>query len=360
MARDIRWGIMGTGRVAGDWAGCFSWVVGGRIEAVGSRSMETAKRFAQTHDIPKVYGNYAALLEDDEIDAIYVATPHHRHREDSLQCFEHDKAVLCEKPFALDFAAARDIVAAATDRQVFCMEAMWTRFFPVIQEIKQLLASGEIGELTALEADFGYPTSFDPGNRFFDPKQGGGALLDRGVYLLSLARYLLGKHESVESTATMSATGVDETSSYLLRYPSGATANLSATLTGYARNEAMLYGTHGAIRVHAPFFQPRRFTVFKAKPVGSNANPVELGPMARLGRVQQRLRRLWIPFHDRVKGGEVMTRQFPGAGYQFEINEVNRCLQEGLKESRVMPLQESLDIVKLMDAIRDQIGLALG
>lgn len=356
MAKEIRWGVLGTGMVAKQVASCFEWAENARLVAVGSRTQKSADAFAVAYQLPKSYGSYEALLADDEVDVIYVATPHHRHKADCLMCFEHGKAVMCEKPFSLDREEAKEIVAAARENNIFCMEAMWARFFPVLQDVKARIVQGDIGEVVGLAADFGYPTPYDPDNRFFNLKKGGGALLDRGVYLLSLAQFLLGKHESVESAADIGKTGVDETSSYLLRYESGAVANLSATLMGYGTNEALITGTTGSIRIHAPFFQPSSFSVQK-KP-GDKVSTVSPGPMPHTDKVSQRVRRAVMPFIDRIKGAEVNKQPYPGIGYQFEISEVSRCVAEGLTESPLMPLDDTLAVMKVMDDIRDQLDLS--
>ncbi|MGV6815836.1 MAG: Gfo/Idh/MocA family protein [Thiotrichales bacterium] len=355
MAKEVRWGVMGTGMVARQVAACFEWADNASLVAVGSRTQKSADAFAASNKIPRAYGSYEALLADDDIDVIYVATPHHRHRDDCLMCFSHGKAVMCEKPFSLDRDEAIEIVEAARAQGRFCMEAMWARFFPVVQAVKKHIDDGDIGEVIELKADFGYPTPYDPENRFFNLKKGGGALLDRGVYLLSLAQLLLGKHASVESTAEIGATGVDETSSYLLRYDSGAVANLSATLMGYGTNEAVISGTKGKIRLHAPFFQPASYSIQQQD--GHLQPAAAPGPMPKAGKVSQRLRRAMMPLIDKLSGAKVIRQPYSGMGYQFELIEVSRCIADGLTESPLMPLDDTLQIMQVMDDIRDQSGL---
>ncbi len=352
---EVRWGIMGTGMVAKQVASCFEWAEQSTLVAVGSRSEETAKAFASSFNIPKAYSSYEEMLNDDEIDVIYVATPHHRHKEDCLMCFDHGKAVMCEKPFSLDLEEASDIVKVARKKGVFCMEAMWARFFPALHDVKRRIDAGEIGDVISLTADFGYPTPYDPENRFFNLKKGGGALLDRGVYLLSLAHFLLGQHTSVESVADIGKTGVDETSNYLLKYSSGAVANLSATLMGYGTNEAVITGSKGSIRIHAPFFQPSSFSV--SDKISKQRIPTTPGSMPKAGKVTQRLRRMAMPKLSKITGASLVTKPYPGVGYQFEISEVSRCVQAGLTESKTMPLDDTLTIMKLMDEIREQLNL---
>lgn len=341
--------------VANQVAGCFEWAEQSRLFAVASRSEKKAQAFAASFNIPRAYSNYEEMLNDDEIDVVYVATPHHRHKEDCLMCFDHGKAVMCEKPFSLDFEQAETIVKEARKKGVFCMEAMWTRFFPVLHDVKRRIDAGEIGDITSLTADFGYPTPYDPGNRFFNLKEGGGALLDRGVYLLSLAHFLLGQHQFVRSVAAIGKTGVDETSSYLLKYASGAVANLSATLMGYGTNEAVINGSKGSIRIHAPFFHP--VSISMRDKISQQAIPATPGPMPKYGKVTQRLRHMAMPELSKIAGATLVKKPYPGLGYQFEISEVSRCVQAGFTESEMMPLDDTLSTMKLMDEIRDQLNI---
>jgi len=341
--------------VANQVAGCFEWAEQSRLVAVASRSEKKAQAFATSFNIPKAYSNYEEMINDDEIDVVYVATPHHRHKEDCLMCFEHGKAVMCEKPFSLDFEEASAIVKGARKKGVFCMEAMWTRFFPVLHDVKRRIDAGEIGDVTSLIADFGFPTPYAPEKRFFNLKEGGGALLDRGVYLLSLAHFLLGRHESVRSVAEIGKTGVDETSSYLLKYASGAVANLSATLMGYGTNEAVINGSKGSIRIHSPFFHP--VSISMRDKISQQAIPATPGPMPKYGKVTQRLRRMVMPKLSKIAGATLVKKPYPGLGYQFEISEVSRCVQAGVTESNIMPLDDTLTIMRLMDEIREQLNI---
>lgn len=350
----IRWGILGTGWVARKIALSFQWVENAQLFAVGSRNINSARAFAQELNVPKAYGSYQELLEDSEVDVVFVATPQDRHLEDCLQCFAYGKAVMCEKPFAMNFAQAEKIIQAARNQQLFCMEAMWMRFFPAIQDAKRRVTDGEIGNVVRLRADLGYPTEFDPNNRFFSLARGGGALLDRGVYLLSLADYLLGKHDSLEVVADIGKTGVDETSSYLLLYPSGARANLSATLRGYGSNQAVIQGTKGTIKIYSPLLQSSRIGLFsRSMPPQQLDSP---GPMPRYGRIRRRLQR-WTPLTDRMQGAQLVPHPYPGMGYQFEINEATNCIRQGVIESSIMSLANTLNVMRTLDQIRGQLDL---
>ena len=201
---------------------------------------------------------------------VYVATPHYRHRDDCLACLSMGRAVLCEKPFTINAAQAEAVIDQARASGRFCMEAMWMRFHPLIQQVRELVQSGAIGEVRMLTADFGYPAPFSPDNRFYDLQAGGGALLDRGVYPLSLAYFLLGPPAEVVGRASIGSTGVDEQQSTLLTYQGGALAVLTASLRSRLRNEAVVIGTRGQIRIHERFDAPRRVSVSHfEEPVGS-------------------------------------------------------------------------------------------
>lgn len=317
----VRWGILGCGRIAGAFAKGLAEAPGATLAAVGSRTAEKAQKFAEEYGAAQAFGSYAELAASGEVDAVYVATPHPMHRDDALLCLENGKAVLCEKPFAINASQAAEMVAAARSRNVFLMEAMWTRFFPLMERLRELVQSGKIGDVRVVEADFGFQATFDPHSRLFDPVLGGGALLDVGVYTISFASMLLGRAESVTGTMHPTPTGVDGLSAFILHYNSGALASLYTSIEVSTPIEAKVIGSAGHIRIHSPFFKPDRMTV---------STP---------------------------EGEETLDFPFAGNGYQFEAMEVGRCLAEGKIESPTMPHDETVAIMETMDAIRGQWNL---
>jgi predicted dehydrogenase len=355
MSKVIRWGVFGTGGIAHTVARDFRFVQDAALLAVASRELTRAQAFAQRHAIARAYGSYDALLQDDDIDVVYIATPHMRHGDDALACIHAGKAVLCEKPFTLNAREAQAVIQAARDRGVFCMEAMWMRFIPLIREVKAQVEQGEIGEVTHLAAAFGYPLPFDPRSRNFNPALGGGALLDRGIYPLSLSFYLLGQPASMASEANMGSTGVDMTSHYRLHYDSGAVAVLSASCAVYQPSEAMIRGTAGQIHIHAPFLRPHRITVRQGVAAGGYRRR-SLHWLTGTRGYQLVKRYLDKPLSTLGGQGDVFQR-FPGLGYQFELEAVTRRLQAGKLEHDIMPLDETLAIMQTMDEIRQQWGL---
>jgi predicted dehydrogenase len=359
---NILWGILGTGTVAQDFARGLHFVPDAQLLAVGSRSAETARKFSQRFNVPKAYEGVDQLATDADVDVVYIATPNNRHKDDCLQCLEAGKAVLCEKPFALNAREAREIIALAHQRNLFCMEAMWMRFIPAFRRIDALLEAGTIGDTRLLMADFGVPASFDPKSRLFNPSLGGGSLLDRGVYALSLASLVFGPPAHISSSAHIGETGVDEQCAVLLRHAQGQLAILSATLVTQSSNEALICGSRGQVRIHNPFLRPVRLSVTRfSKPAPPSLKPKFPGPKEQL---KSRLKegRLTKLLHARLgsllkRGTKTIVESFPGNGYNFEAAEVVRCLRANQTESSVMPLDETLRIMETMDTIRAQWGL---
>ncbi|ANY72597.1 dehydrogenase [Paenibacillus ihbetae] len=318
----IKWGIMGTGWIAQQFASDLALVSNGEALAVGSRTAGSAAEFASKYDIPRSYGSYEELVQDPDIDVIYIATPHPLHHENVRLCLDAGKAVLCEKPFTINSRELEDLVAAARERKLFLMEAMWTRFLPPIVKVREWLKEGRIGEVRLLKADFGFRSGWNPEGRLLNLQLGGGALLDAGIYPVSFASMIFGAEpDGIWSTAHIGETGVDEQFSVILSYDSGKTASLNGAIRLGLNNEAYIYGTNG--HIHIPSF-------LNAKSATLHVDGEDT-----------------VHFNDDRK--EI--------GYAFEAYEVGRCLAEGRLESDVIPLNESVAIMKLLDQIRGQWGL---
>ena len=312
----LRWGVIGTGGIATVFAADLALTDSGRITAVGSHHLDTANGFADRFGIPNRHGDYAALVADPEVDAVYVATPAPRHLQDSLLALEGGKPVLVEKPFTMDAAQARELVGAARTAGLFLMEAMWTRFLPHIVAIRELLAQGALGEIVAITADHGQFFE-DHGHRLFAPELGGGALLDLGVYPVSFASMVLGAPERVLSIVTPAFSGVDGQTSMLFGYASGAHALLTCTISAKTPTRAALVGTKARIEIDGDFYRPTSFTL-----------------VARDG------------------GARRFEVAHTGGGLRHQADEVARCLRDGLLESPVMPLDETVSIMATMDEVR--------
>jgi predicted dehydrogenase len=345
-----RWGILGTGAIAGKFAEALGGVPGAQLHAVGSRSREGADAFARAFGVPRPYASYEELVRDPEVDVIYVATPNTAHKDHSVLALEHGKAVLCEKPFTIDAAEARVVVETARRTGRFCMEGMWTRFTPLVRELVSTVRGGAIGDVRMVTASLGFPFVFDAKHRVFDPALGGGAMLDLGVYALSFVFHLLGLPIGMETQAVLGATGVDEQATALFTFPGGRQASIATSLRSRLGNDAAIFGTEGMIRVHEPLYCPESATIVRAP----SSPPARAQPPRRTrfaaARENPVLRDLYGRLQ-RARAETAITRRHLGNGYAHEAIEVMRCLEAGERESPLMPLDESLAIMETVDAL---------
>lgn len=318
----IRWGIMGTGAIAGSFATGLQSLDDATLAAVGSRSAAKGADFAARFDHPRIHASYEALANDPEIDIIYVATPHPMHYPAVKLCLEAGKPVLCEKPFTVNAAEAARLIELARDRKLFLMEAMWNRFLPLSQHFFKVVADGAIGEPRLLTADFGFKHGGDASHRLFAPAYAGGALLDVGVYVVSLASKLFGKPERIATMAHIGSSAVDEQSAMIFGYAEGQLAQLTVAVRTSTPQEVTLMGTEGMIRIHPLWWKPTTMTI------------------TRPGQPD-----------------ETIDIPFDGNGYNYEATEAGRCLREGLLESPGIPLDETLEIMQTLDRIRAEWGL---
>ena len=312
-----RWGIIGTGRIARLFAKGLEQSHTGRLHAIGSRSEAAAASFGSDFSVSRCYGSYEDLVADPEVDVVYIATPNSLHRENAMLALEAGKPVLCEKPFTINAAEARSVIACARENDQFLMEAMWNRFFPAMVRLRELLGDGRIGEIRMIEADFGFRTDLNEEPVLFDSKMGGGSLLDVGVYGVSLASHFLGPPVEIASVASIGETGVDEQCAAVLRSEQGQLAVVKSSIVAETPQEATLIGTKGTIRIEGPFWCPQAMT---------------------LHRAEEEKVRIEMPY--------------TGNGYQYEADEVGRCLRLEQKESELMSLEESVRVMETMDAIR--------
>ncbi|HEX8508470.1 MAG TPA: Gfo/Idh/MocA family oxidoreductase [Propionibacteriaceae bacterium] len=320
--REIRWGIVGPGRIAGKVMGDFEHVPGARPVAVASRSRERAEAFAAEHQLERSYGSYAELIDDDEVDVLYIATPHPQHQAVAVKALEAGRAVLVEKTFTATVPGAEVIIDTARAAGVFAMEAMWTRFQPAIVAVRDLIADGAIGEVRQVQADLGVNQPFDPEDRLFDPLLGGGAMLDLGVYVVSFAQHFLGNPSRVTATGSLTPTEVDAEAGLLLSYDDGRVATLLVSIRHATPGAARIHGTEGWIDIRPRFHHPHTFV------------------LTRTG-----------------KEPEEINRPQTGAGYAHELIEVTECLQSGRTESAVMPLADTLAVQRILNEACEQLGV---
>lgn len=323
MAEPIRWGIIGTGSIAKNFATGLRALPDARLVAVGSRSQATAEVFGEQFNVPQRYASYEALANSPDVDVIYVATPHPFHGENSILCLEAGKAVLCEKPFTINAGQAEQVIACARARKLFLMEAMWTKFFPIMGKVRALITQESIGEVRMLTVDFGFRSGWNPEGRLLNPALGGGSLLDVGVYCAALSFMVFGHPAELAGFGHLGETGVDEQAAWVFRYEGGGLALCSSAVRTSTPQEAVINGTEGRICIHSPWWKPTKMTVS-------------------------------------VEGKEPERVEFPleGNGMNYEAAAVMECLREGLLEHHIMPLDETLQIMRTMDTLRTQWGLS--
>jgi predicted dehydrogenase len=358
--RTIRWGILGTGNIARSFAEGLKFVPSSKLVGIGSRTYARAAAFAGQFGIPNVYGAYGDLAAAQDIDIVYIATPNSRHKEDCLLCIDAGKAVLCEKPLATNAIDAQEMLNRARSKNVFFMEAMWMRFIPLVQKAREILCRGDIGTPCLLLANFGYPVDRDPQYRFLNPLLGGGALLDRGIYPLSLAWFMFGKPGEIAGQASVGPTGVDEQSSVLLKFADGKLAVLSSTMNAFGTNSATIIGTDGQIELSAPFYKTERISIMRFRNSSPKASSDSAGAPANnsaISRILRRLKRAGARLMNRSSDSVTIATPLEGNGYNFEAVEAVRCLRAGLLESQLMPCSESVAIIKAMDSLRAKWGI---
>jgi len=317
------WGILGTGNIAHLVAEDLALLPDAELTAVGSRAQARADAFGDTFDVPHRHGSYEALVANPDLDVVHVASPHSAHLEHATMALEAGCAVLCEKPLALNAEQAERLIATARRRDQFLMEAMWTRFLPVMDDVRRLVHDEQaLGDVHLLQADIGVAQSFDPTHRLFDPALGGGALLDLGVYPLAFAFDLFGPPDTVTSSAVIGETGIDEQCAAVFRYDDGTQAVWHASVRADAGRTCVLAGTGGRLRGTRAWWKGAPFELTRDDGTA-----------------------------------ETWARPYEGNGYQFEAAHVMHCLRAGRTESPRMPLDESRALLETMDALRNEWGV---
>jgi len=316
----IRWGILGCGRIARKFAADLRLVADAELTAIASRNKVTLELFAKDFPCKHHHNSYEALAANNEVDVIYVATPHSHHYEHTLLCLNHNKAVLCEKPFAINSQQAIEMIKAAKERKVFLMEALWTKFLPHYKKLQELLQQKALGDIKSVLVNFGFNTAGNPAQRLLDPLLGGGTLLDIGIYNVFLTMSVLGKPDFIEATMTPATTGVDEQLAVLFKYKSGAMAQLFSSFITNLPTQAEINGTEGCITLTTRFYEP--------------------STTIRLSRQ--------MPGEKEI----IAVEKEAGFGYQYEVRHVNECLKSGLIESPVMTHADSLLLMEILDRIR--------
>ena len=314
----LRWGIASTGGIAAAMVRALATLPDAEVVAVGSRTQEAADEFAARFDVPRAHGSHADLCADDGVDVVYVASPHSHHRDMTIAALDAGRHVLCEKAFALNAGQAREMVDAARRNERFLMEAMWMWFIPAVVEAKRRVDTGAIGEVVAVHADFSLPIR-DENGRHRRADLAGGALLDLGIYPLSIARFLLGEPTEVRALGRLTGQGVDDVLGAVLQFPSGAVATLSTTLEGMGHHDARIVGTEGSMVIDAPFWHSDAVSI--------------------------------------TSDGTTERIEIPNGGLAHEAAHAMERVRGGHLESDVLPLATTLANMELMDEIRRQVGV---
>lgn len=322
--KTYNWAVIGPGNIARQFANALRFNDRANCYAVAGRNLSRAQGFANEFGFQFAFDSYAQLIQDPNVDIVYIASPHQAHLSQTLACLEQGKAVLCEKPMSVNAREAEQIVTAAVRKDVFYMEALWTRFLPIYSDVRAWLEDGHIGEIQMIQASFGFSFLDKMGDqsRLKDPHQAGGALLDMGIYPITFAQWVMQKQpNAIKAMAHLGTTGVDQNTATILSYDGGAIASLGTSYGAEAAQEAWIFGSKGRIRV------PKFWC----------AESAEL-------HVQDQIR--------------IAHKPHACNGLEWEIAEVHHCLDAGLKQSSSLPWSESVAVMQIMDEIREQIGLS--
>jgi predicted dehydrogenase len=323
--KTIRWGILGAGRIARKFASDLRLAEGCELIAIGSRSKQSADEFNKEFPVQYCHYSYEELAQNPKVDVIYIGTPHNLHYENTLLCLRHNKAVLCEKPFAMNSRQAIEMINLAKEKKLFLMEALWTKFHPHYIKTLEMIQQNLLGEIRSVLVNFGFKPIPPVPARLFDPELGGGTVMDIGIYNVFMAISILAKPDQIEAAMTPSPTGVDEQCAILFRYKNGALAQLFSTFSSNLATEADISGTEGRIRLTSRFYEPSSTIEFyKERPDSKQV----------------------IPVHKE-----------PGFGYQYEARHVNDCLRNGLTESNVVSFEDTLLLMDTLDKVRKIAGI---
>jgi len=323
--QETSWGIIGPGNIARDFAKDLRLIpVRQHITAVLGHNNKSVDKFATDFNVPHRYSDFTEFLKNKTIDVVYIATPHPHHFEQALTCLENNIPVLCEKPMTINADQSQKLIAASQNHKTFLMEGMWIRFLPSIQQVLSIVREGRIGSIISVKASMCYKAPYDPNSRYFDPALGGGSLLDLGIYPVFLAHLLLGKPDTIKAVATLSKEGIDEACSVLFHYKEGQQAILESSLLAQTDMPAEITGEKGIIKILDPWYE--------------RSNGIELN----------------IYNEEKI----VYPCNWEGHGLQYETQEVLNCIQQNNIESEIMSHAFSLEMITVMDEIRNQIQVS--
>jgi len=320
--RKFNWGLMGPGLIAQKFADDLKVIEDANLYAVASRSIKRAREFAVRNHVRTAYDSYESLVNDPQVDAVYIASSHNFHFESVMMCLQAGKPVLCEKPLTVNAAETRLLVEIARNNRVFLMEALWTRYLPVFEKIRHWLDQKMIGDIHLLSSTFGIAIPLGKDQRWLNPELAGGTLLDMGIYPIATSQWVLDQMPvSVSAQALVGTTGVDELTAVILKYPNGIISQFSSNFLCNGVNDFFIYGTRGFIRIHADYWAATQATLS-------------------------------------IEGQElIVTRPLRSGGFEYQTEEAMRCIRGGLLESPGITHAQTLENMELMDKIRAEIGV---
>jgi predicted dehydrogenase len=323
--KEVRWAILGCGKIARKFASDLQYVKNVKLIAVAARDQATAEKFAKEFPAKYVHNSYQSLVENSEVDVIYVATPHGLHHEHVMLCLKHKKAVLCEKAFALNYKQANEMISFANAQNVFLMEALWSKFLPHYQKLMEMVKTKTLGNMKSVLINFGFVPQEPVSPRLYDPNLGGGSLLDIGIYNVFFALSVLGRPDEIEASITPSSTNVDEQCAILFKYKNGAFAQLFCSFSSNLATEADISGDKGRIRLTTRFYEPSSVIEY---------------------------------YSERIDSKKIIeVKKESGFGYFYEAQHVTDCLLQGLKESPVMKFSDTLELMETLDRIREKANI---
>ncbi|HAH22512.1 MAG TPA: oxidoreductase [Prolixibacteraceae bacterium] len=323
MSKTYNWAILGCGKIARKFASDLKTLPNARLYAAASRSIEKAQSFADEMGCEKAYGSYEEMVNDPNVDVVYIASPHSHHCEHTLLCLNHKKAVLCEKAFAINSRQVNSMIEASRENNTFLMEAFWTRFQPSFLKAMEIIHSAELGALKAVRSDFAFNAEYDPEKRLYNVDLGGGSLLDIGIYPIFMSLMALGKPSKLNTMATFCPTGAEETIMMSFVYPEGQTASLVSSFASYSSTTTEFCFENGFLRLNRRFYTPTTITYWKN----------------------------W------EEEKTITFEKGTGSGYELEAAHVMDCLDAGKTESDQMPLSLSADLMEIMDKVRKDAGI---
>ena len=324
MAKTYNWAVLGCGKIAGKFSSDLKLLPNANLYAAASRDLSRAQSFADNFGYEKAYGSYKEMVADPNVDIVYVATPHSHHLESTLLCLNHKKAVLCEKAFAINSHQVQQMIDCSKQNNTFLMEAFWTNFIPSFRQALEIINSGDLGKLKIVRADFAFNANKDPEHRLYNLKLGGGSLLDIGIYPIFASLAILGKPVEINTLTNFSASGTEETIAMNFKYAGGEMASLISSFTCFSSTQAEFLCEHGYLRLERRWHNPTSITIWKE---GDNEERT-------------------LP-----------TIPSQGTGYQYEAAHVMKCLDENKTESDIMPLSLSLDLMEILDKVRQNAGI---